>query len=65
MCFGPDGVKVYQDLKLSVELLMKGQEIDSIYVMLVEDTYMDKQRHTMKESILIPLVNNAIHQEML
>ena len=49
--FGPDGVKVYQDLEVNGKLLMEGREMDFIYIMLAEDAYMDKQRHSMTECI--------------
>uniref|UniRef100_A0A0A0K4U2 Uncharacterized protein n=1 Tax=Cucumis sativus TaxID=3659 RepID=A0A0A0K4U2_CUCSA len=49
--FGPNGVKVYQDLEASGKLLMERQEMDSIYIMLAEDAYMDMQRHLVTECI--------------
>lgn len=42
--FGPEEVRVYNDLKIAEEPLMKGKKLESIYVMSVETSYVDKTR---------------------
>jgi len=42
--FGPQDVKVYRDLEIIKEPMMKGQKLESIYVMSVETAYVDKTR---------------------
>lgn len=42
--FGPEDVRVYNDLRIAEEPLMKGKKLESIYVMSVETSYVDKTR---------------------
>ncbi|KAL4292111.1 hypothetical protein GQ457_14G000650 [Hibiscus cannabinus] len=42
--FGPHDVKVYNNLEIKDEPLMKGQRLESIYVMSAEAAYVDKTR---------------------
>lgn len=42
--FGPEDVRVYNDLKIAEEPLMKGKKLESIYVMSVETSYVNKTR---------------------
>ena len=42
--FGPRDVKVYRDLNVTEQPIMKGQKLDSIYVMSAETAYVDRTR---------------------
>ncbi|KAL4352591.1 hypothetical protein GQ457_06G020380 [Hibiscus cannabinus] len=42
--FGPQDVKVYNNLEIKDEPLMKGRRLESIYVMSAEAAYVDKTR---------------------
>nr|TKS00816.1 hypothetical protein D5086_0000179600 [Populus alba] len=42
--FGPQDVRVYHNLEVTEEPLMKGQRRESVYVMSVETAYIDKTR---------------------
>ena len=42
--FGPKDVKVYQQVKIVDTPIMEGQKVDSMYVLLVEDAYVEKTR---------------------
>jgi hypothetical protein len=42
--FGPQDVRVYHNLEVTEEPLMKGQRRESVYVMLAETAYIDKTR---------------------
>jgi len=42
--FGPQDVKVYRDLEIIKEPMMKGHKLESVYIMSVETTYVDKIR---------------------
>jgi len=42
--FGPQNVKVFQDLKISEKPTMEGRRLESVYVMSAESAYVDKTR---------------------
>ncbi|RVW57839.1 Retrovirus-related Pol polyprotein from transposon TNT 1-94 [Vitis vinifera] len=42
--FGPQDVKVYRDLEIMEEPVIKGRRLESIYVMSAETAYVDKTR---------------------
>jgi len=42
--FGPQDVKVYRDLEIIKKPMMKGQKLESVYVMSAETAYVDKTR---------------------
>jgi len=42
--FGPQDVRVYHSLEIAEEPLMKGQRLESVYVMSAETAYIDKTR---------------------
>ena len=42
--FGLQDVKVYRDLKIIEELVMKKQKLESVYVLSAETAYIDKTR---------------------
>nr|DAD23742.1 TPA_asm: hypothetical protein HUJ06_025205 [Nelumbo nucifera] len=42
--FGPQDVKVYRDLEVIEEPVMKGRRLESVYVMSAETAYVDKTR---------------------
>jgi len=42
--FGPQDVRIYHDLEVKEESVMKGQRLNSIYVMSTEIAYIDKIR---------------------
>ncbi|XP_060216832.1 uncharacterized protein LOC132644263 [Lycium barbarum] len=42
--FGPQDVKVYRDLDVIEEPMMKGQRLQSVYVLLAETAYVEKAR---------------------
>ncbi|WKA04964.1 hypothetical protein VitviT2T_022957 [Vitis vinifera] len=42
--FGPQDVKVYRDLEIMEELVIKGRRLESVYVMSAETAYVDKTR---------------------
>jgi len=42
--FGPQDVRVYHSLEIAEEPLMKGQRLESVYVMSAKTTYIDKTR---------------------
>ena len=42
--FGPQDVKVYEDLKIAGTPTMEGQKLESVYVMSAESAYVDKTR---------------------
>ncbi|KAH0661325.1 hypothetical protein KY284_026256 [Solanum tuberosum] len=42
--FGPQDVRIYRDLEVKEELVIKGQRLNSIYVMSAEIAYIDKTR---------------------
>jgi transposase InsO family protein len=42
--FGPQYVRVYHNLKIAKEPLMKGQRLESVYAMSTETAYIDKTR---------------------
>jgi len=42
--FGPQHVRVYHNLKIAKEPLMKGQRLESVYAMSTETAYVDKTR---------------------
>jgi len=42
--FGPQDVKVYRDLEIIKEPMMKGQKLESVYVLSAEIAYVDKTR---------------------
>ncbi|KAE8672542.1 tir-nbs resistance protein [Hibiscus syriacus] len=42
--FGPQGVKVYRDVKISETPTMEGRSLESIYVMSAESAYVDRTR---------------------
>jgi len=42
--FGPQDVKVYRDLEIIKEPMMKGQKLELVYVMSAETAYVDKTR---------------------
>lgn len=42
--FGPQDVKVYRDLEIIEEPVMKGKRLESVYVMSAETAYVDKTR---------------------
>ncbi|KAA0062067.1 putative mitochondrial protein [Cucumis melo var. makuwa] len=67
LCVGPDGVKVYQDLEASDNLLIEGWELDSIYIMLAEDAYVDKaleQEKTPKDNRSKDKISQVQHDPM-
>ncbi|KAE8673428.1 putative disease resistance protein [Hibiscus syriacus] len=42
--FGPQGVKVYHDVKISETPIMEGRRLESIYVMSAESAYVERTR---------------------
>ncbi|RVW83189.1 Retrovirus-related Pol polyprotein from transposon TNT 1-94 [Vitis vinifera] len=42
--FGPQDVKVYRDLEIMEESVIKGRRLESVYVMSAETAYVDKTR---------------------
>lgn len=42
--FGPNDVKVFQDLNISENPTMQGKKLELVYVMSVESAYLDKTR---------------------
>ena len=42
--FGPQDVKVYEDLKIIGTPTMEGRRLESVYIMSVETAYVDKTR---------------------
>ena len=44
MLFGPQNVKVYEDLKITGTPTMEGRRLESVYVMSVEFAYVDRTR---------------------
>ena len=42
--FGPQDVRVYHSLEITEEPLMKGQGLESVYVMSTETAYIGKTR---------------------
>ncbi|KAK3008221.1 hypothetical protein RJ639_015039 [Escallonia herrerae] len=42
--FGPQDVKVYRDLEIIEEPVMKGQRLESVYVLSAETAYVDKAK---------------------
>ncbi|RVW66421.1 Retrovirus-related Pol polyprotein from transposon TNT 1-94 [Vitis vinifera] len=42
--FGPQDVKVYRDLEIMEEPVIKGRRLESVYVMFAETAYVDKTR---------------------
>ncbi|KAK2996764.1 hypothetical protein RJ639_026460 [Escallonia herrerae] len=42
--FGPQDVKVYRDLEIIEESVMKGRRLESAYVLSAETAYVDKAR---------------------
>ena len=42
--FGPEDVKIYRDLEITKEPVMKGRRVESVYVMSAETAYVDKTR---------------------
>ncbi|KAL3612452.1 hypothetical protein D5086_003472 [Populus alba] len=48
---GPQDVRVYHSLEIVEEPLMKGQRLESVYVMFVETAYIDKTRKNEKADL--------------
>ena len=42
--FGPEDVKVYQDVKIIGKLTIEGRRVESVYVLSIESAYVDKTR---------------------
>ena len=42
--FGPQDVRIYQELEVEEESVIKGQRICSVYIMLAETLVIDKKR---------------------
>ena len=42
--FGPQDVRIYNDLENKKEPVMKGQRLNSVYVIFAETTYIDTTR---------------------